>query len=103
MLHPITIGTAGWTIPGAHRERFPADASHLARYARALPVVEINSTFYRVHRPATLARWAQSVPETFRFSAKLPKEITHELRLVDSIGRLEQFLAEIAGLGDRLG
>jgi uncharacterized protein YecE (DUF72 family) len=33
----------------------------------------------------------------------MPKEITHERRLVDAIVPLERFLAESAGLGDRLG
>lgn len=103
MAYPISVGTAGWTIPSAHRAHFAEDGSHLARYARALPVAEINSTFYRTHRPATFARWAESVPASFRFSAKLPKEITHERRLVDAVAPLERFLAEIAGFGDRLG
>jgi uncharacterized protein YecE (DUF72 family) len=103
MAYPVTIGTAGWTIPSAHRGHFSDDGSHLARYARALPVVEINSTFYRTHRPATFARWAESVPEAFRFCAKLPKEITHERRLVEAVAPLDRFLAEIVGLGDRLG
>jgi uncharacterized protein YecE (DUF72 family) len=103
MAYPVTIGTAGWTIPSAHRAHFSEDGSHLARYARALPVVELNSTFYRTHRPATFARWGESVPDAFRFSAKLPKEITHERRLVEALAPLERFLAEIAGLGDRLG
>lgn len=64
---------------------------------------EINSSFYRPHQPATYERWAGSVPRHFRFSVKLPKTITHERRLRDCGGLLEDFLAQASGLGDKLG
>ena len=68
-----------------------------------LPAVEINSTFYRPHRAATFERWAASVPRTFRFSLKLPREITHDQKLARSAKRLDEFLASIAPLGSRAG
>jgi uncharacterized protein YecE (DUF72 family) len=43
------------------------------------------------------------VSRSFRFSVKIPKAITHEQRLVDTEGLLDEFLADVAGLGDRLG
>lgn len=64
---------------------------------------EINSSFYRPHQPATYERWAGSVPQPFRFSVKLPKTITHEQRLRDCGGLLEDFLAQASGLGGKLG
>ena len=57
----IHIGTAGWNIPSQHAAEFPGAGSHLARYGARLPAVEINSSFYRPHRPATYARWAATV------------------------------------------
>jgi len=33
----VRIGTAGWSIPGAHAALFPGGGSHLERYARVLP------------------------------------------------------------------
>jgi uncharacterized protein YecE (DUF72 family) len=42
------------------------------------------------------------VPEDFRFSAKLPKTITHKQRLIDAEALLESFLSEINGLGAKL-
>lgn len=65
--------------------------------------MEINSSFHRPHRPATYARWSASVPASFRFSVKVPKTITHGLRLQSAGELLEAFLAEVAGLGDKLG
>jgi uncharacterized protein YecE (DUF72 family) len=84
-------------------ESFPAEGSHLERYAAVFGAVEINSSFYRPHQPKTYARWADSVPADFRFSVKLPRTITHELRLRDFGAELERFRTETAELGDKLG
>jgi uncharacterized protein YecE (DUF72 family) len=99
----IRIGCAGWSLPRAEQERFPGEGSHLERYARRFPAVEINTTFYRPHRPSTYARWRESVPPSFRFSVKVPKAITHGIRLRGAEEALDAFLAEADGLGDRLG
>jgi uncharacterized protein YecE (DUF72 family) len=99
----IRIGTAGWSLPAPERARFAEAGSLLERYASRLPAVEINSSFYRPHRPATYARWAATVPGSFRFSVKLPRTITHELRLRGADAPLDAFLAGAACLGDRLG
>ncbi|WP_223645648.1 DUF72 domain-containing protein [Corallococcus sp. EGB] len=84
-------------------EHFPTTGTHLERYARVLPAVEINSSFYRPHRPGTYARWRDSVPEAFRFAVKVPKVITHELRLRDAREPLERFLGEAGHLEAKLG
>lgn len=99
----LRIGTAGWSIPRQHGAAFPGEGTHLARYARQLCAVEINSSFYRPHRPATYARWAASVAPGFRFAVKVPREITHDRRLLDAAAPLGRFLAEVGALGDRLG
>lgn len=99
----LLVGTAGWSLPRDTWTHFPAVGSHLQRYAAVLPMAEINSSFYRPHAIATYARWAGSVPPGFRFSVKLPKALTHGARLVDTEAALDGFLAQIAGLGDRLG
>jgi uncharacterized protein YecE (DUF72 family) len=96
------VGCAGWSIPKEHGERFPAEGTHLVRYAARFPAVEINSSFYRLHREDTYRRWAGSVPASFRFSVKVPREITHRGRLLP-VDRLGPFLAGPAALGDRLG
>ena len=99
----VRVGTAGWNIPKAQAACFPAEGSHLARYARVLPAVEINTSFYRPHRPATYARWAATVPSGFRFAVKLPRDITHDRRLEDAEAPLARFLAEVDALGPALG
>jgi uncharacterized protein YecE (DUF72 family) len=100
---PIHIGCAGWSLPRSAWPDFPDAGTHLERYAGVFGAVEINSSFYKPHQRATYERWAASVPAGFRFSAKLPKTITHEHRLQDCSGLLDAFLAQVAGLGERLG
>ncbi|WP_245413504.1 DUF72 domain-containing protein [Mangrovicella endophytica] len=99
----IRVGTAGWSIPAPYAERFPGAGSHLERYARHMATAEINTSFYRPHRRTTYQRWADSVPDDFRFAVKLPKAISHEARLIDVAEPLERCLGEAAGLGDKLG
>ena len=80
----MRIGTAGWAIPRIHADLFPGNGTGLERYSGRLNAAEINSSFYRPHRPATYARWADAVPEAFRFSVKIPRSISHEKRLIDN-------------------
>jgi len=64
--------------------------------------VEINSTFHRPHRASTFERWAATVPSSFRFSVKLPRDITHDQRLSGTRARVDEFLGELSPLGTRL-
>ncbi len=97
------VGYAGWSVPKPHAGRLPVAGSYLARYAAQFSAVEINSSFYRPHRPATYARWAATVPVGFRFAMKEPKAIAHEKRLAGTADLLERFLSEATALGDKLG
>jgi len=99
----VRIGTAGWSIARATAEHFPGDGSHLARYARVLNCAEINTSFYRSHKPDTYAGWAAQTPAGFRFAVKVPRTITHDQRLRASRAPLERFMAEVSELGNRLG
>ena len=99
----VRIGCAGWSIPAAHRAQFPAEGSALERYAQVFDCVEINSSFYRPHQPATWRRWAASVPADFRFAVKMPKAISHGCRLQACEGLVEGFLDQVAELEQKLG
>ena len=99
----IRVGCAGWSIAAAHRALFGAGDSALARYATRFDLVEINSSFYRPHRRATYARWADAVPADFRFAVKVPRAITHDARLRATGPALGTFLEECGGLDRKLG
>lgn len=102
-MSPFLVGCAGWSLARQYWPVFPDDGTHLQRYATRFNAVEINSSFYRPHRPQTYARWAESVPEDFRFSVKLPKTLSHELRLHDCESLLRVFIEQCTQLGDKLG
>jgi uncharacterized protein YecE (DUF72 family) len=98
----LNIGTAGWSIPRKVADQFRADGSSLSRYADRFKVAEINSSFHRPHRRSTWERWRDSVPPSFRFSAKLPKTITHEHKLVDCSDLIDEFADQVSALGEKL-
>ncbi|UHS59929.1 DUF72 domain-containing protein [Agrobacterium vaccinii] len=97
------IATAAWSIPKKVASRFAAEGSGLARYASVFNGVEINSTFYRRHKSSTFVRWAEAVPDNFKFSVKIPKDITHTRAMKDIAEPLDTFLEDIASLGQKRG
>jgi uncharacterized protein YecE (DUF72 family) len=99
----IRIGTAGWSIPRAAASRFDSVGTHLRRYSRRLRCTEINSSFYRPHVAATYAKWRDSTPPDFRFAVKMPRTITHELKLQNVRQQLVAFLAQTDGLSEKRG
>ncbi len=98
----VFTGTAGWSIPRHLADSFPSDGTALERYAARFAVTEINSSFHRPHRISTWERWHDSVPEGFRFSVKMPKQITHARKLVGCEDALDQFLGEAQTLREKL-
>ncbi len=99
----VYVGCAGWSIPREYAVSFASDGTHLQRYARTFNCCEINSSFYRPHRYDTWERWARSVPESFRFSAKLPRAITHDSQLNCTPDDLTAFLQQVRCVGEKLG
>jgi len=98
----IRIGTAGWSIPRQLAAQFPPERSSLERYAARFDAAEINSSFHRPHRQSTWQRWHDSVPPHFRFSAKLPKLITHQLKLQHCGTAIDEFIEQCSPLGVKL-
>ncbi|AZF11252.1 hypothetical protein C4J93_3056 [Pseudomonas sp. R2-37-08W] len=103
MTAPLYVGCAGWSLPREHWPAFAEQGTHLQRYASRFNAVEINSSFYRPHLAKTYERWRESVPAGFRFSVKVPKRITHELRLQQCGTALDEFLAQCLQLDEKLG
>ncbi len=99
----ICIGTAAWTIPKEHKNNFAEIGTHLEKYSKIFNAVEINTSFYKDHKAITYERWAQSVPEHFRFSVKLSKVFTHEQRLKKGQKKLKENLRDILKLDSKLG
>jgi uncharacterized protein YecE (DUF72 family) len=101
----IKIGTCAWTYDDwrgvFYPEHFPA-AERLEYYARHLPAVEVDSTFYHAPTAHAAAHWAEVTPPDFAFACKLPREITHEHKLRDSAELVQEFVSALAPLGEKL-
>ncbi|MFV2013379.1 MULTISPECIES: DUF72 domain-containing protein [unclassified Micromonospora] len=76
-------------------------AERLRHYAAWCTAVEGNTTFYATPTRETAATWATQTDPDFRFVLKLPRTVTHDLRLTDADEPLHAFLDAIAPLGPR--
>jgi len=65
--------------------------------------VEVDSTFYQPPSGKAAAHWLEQTSPGFRFSFKMPREITHELRLRDCERQVGAFLESLEPLRARLG
>lgn len=102
----LLVGTSGYSYKEWKGSFYPEDlpaSAMLEHYARRLPAVEINNTFYRMPRAEMLASWAEQVPDGFRFALKASQRITHQKRLKDAGDSVDYFLRVASTLGDRLG
>lgn len=73
----------------------------LAAYTSWCTAVEGNTTFYGLPTERSIASWAESTPETFRFVFKVPKVVSHDRRLRDITEPMREFLTRIGPLGVR--
>jgi len=79
------------------------DASRLTYYASLFNSIEINSSFYKIPQAATIAKWATSVGENFKFTFKLWKEITHSKGFNFKDKDVEPFLKAINAVQEKKG
>ncbi|MCI0399498.1 MAG: DUF72 domain-containing protein [Chloroflexi bacterium] len=75
----------------------------LAYYSQFFNAVELDSTFYGTPRTEYVERWAAATPAEFKFCAKVPREITHDLRLANAADLMNTFVDTMRLLGDKLG
>ena len=102
----LLAGTSGYAYKEWKGPFYPEDlpaAKMLQFYAERLPAVEINNTFYRLPKTSVLERWAEQVPEGFRFSIKASRKITHFKRLKGAEEETGYLLDTVRALGERLG
>jgi uncharacterized protein YecE (DUF72 family) len=104
--HAIHIGTSGWHYMHWKGPFYPetmAAKEFLGYYTEHFHTTEINNSFYQVPKAKTLIEWRDTTPDTFIFSAKANRYITHMKKLKDPEEGLSRFLSRIDKLGDKLG
>ncbi|GGO82143.1 hypothetical protein GCM10011348_22840 [Marinobacterium nitratireducens] len=89
-----------WGQSALHGSR---QTTPLARYASHFSSVEGNSTFYALPDADTVQRWDADTPADFRFCFKLPRRISHDLKLRHCDTELRTFFDCLAPLGAKLG
>jgi uncharacterized protein YecE (DUF72 family) len=85
-LRPAWVGCSGWNYADWRGRVYPKGCGPrrwLAHYATLFDTVEVNSTFYRLAKPAAVARWVEETPADFLFTVKASRYLTHMKRLGD--------------------
>ncbi|WP_443946987.1 DUF72 domain-containing protein [Pedobacter sp. AW1-32] len=102
----LYLGTSGLILPVPNKTYYPEefkDKSRLSYFGSLFSSIEINSSFYKIPLFRTVEKWKMEVPEDFRFTFKLFKEITHARFLDYSSEVLAEFMYNISAIGDKGG
>jgi uncharacterized protein YecE (DUF72 family) len=103
--NPIQIGCGGWSYPDWSGPFYPegmVSSDYLGWYADRFPIVEVDSTFYRVPSRGMVQGWRDKTPGNFQFLLKVPQTITHLKQLRATDVEVDQFIEAILPLGDKL-
>ena len=90
------IGCSGWSYRDWEKVFYPSgEKDKLAFYSSIFNSVEINSTFYNTPSIDAVSSWTRTVKSipNFRFTIKLPKELTHDLILHNEKGAVSYLKA----------
>ncbi|WP_273819413.1 DUF72 domain-containing protein [Pseudomonas asplenii] len=102
---PYYLGCPSWSENAWREFLYPENArptDFLDLYSQVFNAVEGNTTFYARPSPGTVERWAQTMPEHFRFTAKFPRDISHGGDLRAQVPAAEEFLQLLKPLGTRV-
>jgi uncharacterized protein YecE (DUF72 family) len=105
-LPKLRVGCSGWSYEDWVGPFYPKGAKpkdYLKLYSSVFDAVEIDSSFYRIPNQFMVSQWKRNTPQGFTFCPKLPKKITHELKLQNTASTLTFFYKTLAGLGEKLG
>ncbi|HUP26610.1 MAG TPA: DUF72 domain-containing protein [Candidatus Limnocylindrales bacterium] len=105
----LYIGTSGWHYNDWIGLFYPPDITgyyELKFHSQHFNTVENNSSFYRIAQESTYKTWDRMTPESYKFSIKLNKLITHEAKLElndDVREKVDYILTSIQILKAKLG
>lgn len=102
----IRTGMGGWSYEPWRQTFYPADLPQrreLEYASRVVTAIEINSTFYRLQKPAVLAAWRDQTPDDFVFTAKASRNATYRKDLTQARESVEWFSRGVSVLAPKLG
>lgn len=102
----VFIGTSGWGYKHWREIFYPLNmkpVEYLNYYKDYFVVTEINTSFYHLPKPATVAEWMKTAPRGFKFCPKMSRFITHIKKLNDPDTALPRFFDVFDAYRSRLG
>lgn len=100
------LGCAVWSYDGWLGTFYPPKTpkkAFLSCYSQRFHTVEGNTTFYAMPSSATVQRWQEETPNTFKFCLKFPQTITHQGALIPNLAETQQFIERVQVLDHKLG
>lgn len=102
----IHIGTSGWNYKTWKGLFYPEELKQkdwLSEYAKRFGTVELNTSFYHIPKRDSMTDWVELSPDSFLFSCKASRYLTHMKKLRDPREALERLWDAFAAFGNKLG
>ncbi|WP_291915922.1 DUF72 domain-containing protein [Chitinophaga sp.] len=106
MAGKIHIGTSGWSYKHWRLRFYPIELTptdYLGYYRQFFSTTEINTSFYHLPRPQTVAHWVETAKKGFHFCPKISRYITHIKKLNDPEESLPKFFDVFDPFHKKLG
>ncbi len=98
-------GISGLVLPvpqALYPEKFQGK-TRLEYYASIFNSIEINSSFKKLPGPSTIIKWRETVPDTFQFTFKLSKSVSHSQGLKFDSEEIMLFMTTVNNVGKKKG
>lgn len=100
------VATSGWYYREWKGDFYPDDLPFkdwFRHYTQRFNTVELNAPFYRWPTLPTVKTWNRQAPETFRYSIKVNRIITHQMHFQDTGKLIREFYQIADVLGPKMG
>ena len=99
----VRVGCAKWNSKDLKGFYPKGVKDELAYYASQFNCLELNATFYKRYWEKQYTAWREGVPDDFKYFPKFNQSITHFSRLKDVAEKVDEFMANVTFLKERLG
>lgn len=102
----VYVGAPIWNDDGFLGKIYPAKArskDFLKYYGLQFNGIELNATHYRIPEKNIIERWAEVVPNGFKFCPKIHQSVSHSNDISNCISHLHIFYDHISCFGSKLG
>ncbi|MCO5935930.1 DUF72 domain-containing protein [Mucilaginibacter sp. RB4R14] len=100
------LDISGLMLPVSNKSLYPLkfqDKPRLTYSGSFFYSIEINGSFYKLPQASNIKKWTTEVPDNFRFTYKLWRDITHNKQLLFKFEDVDRFMLVIEASGDKKG